>query len=121
MFFRYKRRKDESVPVNSSSKNNKSQNSQNNQVTDLHNGGNIESGNQLKELHTAKSEQNIIRNITTPVHKNKASNSLIMVDNQIYSSSTDTNNDISMVDNERYFSVNNDSPVMVENEIYMET
>ena len=129
--FRCKRQKEEEEPVSSSSKNNKLQNTENNQITDLHNDGNIDKDNQIKELHTCtttRSDEDAIKNITTHVHKDRASNSMIMGDNQLYFSSTDTNDDILMVDNEIYSSeiTNNDfknnySPVMVENEIYMET
>ena len=129
--FRRKRQKEETETVSSSSKNKKLQNTQNNQLTDLRNGGNIDKDNQIKELQTCtttKSDEDAIKNITTNLHKDRASNSMIIVNNQLYSSFTDTNDDILMVDNEIYASEiknndskNNDSPLMVENEIYMET
>ena len=121
--FRYKRRNDEAVNFNMQS--NQSQDIRNNNLSDLHSEEEIDEDNQPKGIYmTARSDDDIIRNITTPVHKEgEARNSMIMVDNKIYSSSTDKNDDISMVDNEIYASEikNNDSPVMVDNDIYMKS
>ena len=90
--FRFKRRKDE--PVSSITINNESKNIHINQITDVHNYGNID-----------------------------VNNDVTMVDNEIYTNSIDKTDYICIVYNDIYASEikNNDLPEMVENEIYMQT
>ena len=110
--FRYKRRNDK--PASSGTQTSKSQDKHRGHLTDLHNDENMNTNSQPREMcETARSndDDGKIRNITTPAHNGEASTSMILVDNPIYSSSTDKNDDIFMVDNELYASeiTNNDS------------
>ena len=87
---------------------------------------NMDKYSQPREIKTAGRDDDIKRNVRTknitPVQE-EACNAMIMVDNPIYSSSTDKHDDILIVDNELYDSgfKNNDFPVMVDNDIYVET
>ena len=69
---------------------------------------------------TARNDEVIIRNISCPGQEEMVNNSIMMVDNEMYSSLNDTNDDTIMTDNELYASElkTNDQTVMVENEIY---
>ena len=62
-----------------------------------------------------ESKEDLIRNVTQSCHTKDINNSMIMVDNHLYSS------DILVIDNELYASSdikNNEPTVMIDNEIY---
>ena len=68
---------------------------------------------------TAGSNEVFIRNLISSGHKKRDNNSIIMVDNELYSSLNDDDDTI-MIDNELYASElqTNDQAIMVDNEIY---
>ena len=135
--FRYKRRRD--TPESSSTQSNKTQDTHKNHKRDAHNDENMgkysqpreikknmDKYSQPREIKTAGRDDDIKRNVRTKnitSVQEEACNAMVMVDNPIYSSSTDKHDDILIVDNELYDSgfKNNDFPVMVDNDIYVET
>ena len=69
---------------------------------------------------TARSDEVIMRNISSPGQEEMVNNSIMMIDNELYSSLNDDNDDTIMIDNELYATQlkTNDQAIMVENEIY---
>ena len=87
----------------------------NKKLTELQNEGNNDDSLHDNICMGPESKEDLIRNVTQSGHTKDINNSMIMVDNQLYSS------DILMIDNELYASSdvrNNEPPIMIDNEIY---
>ena len=110
--FRKNKRTDETVST--CTEKNTSQIIHNNHLKN--NDGNIEDSSADVKNRATGGKEDFIRNVTQSGHTKNINNSMIMVDNQLYSS------DILMIDNELYTSSdlrnNNEPTFMIDNEIY---
>ena len=89
-------------------------------IPEPHNDENTEDPHPGVIYMTARHDEVIIRNISCPGQEEMANNSIMMVDNELYSGLNDDNDDTLMIDNELYASQlkTNDQAIMIENEIY---
>ena len=118
--FRKSKRNDKTETDNTFISNYTSQTIQNIKEIEPHDDGDIADNNPEAIYMTARSNEVFIRNLKSSEQRKRENNSIIMVDNELYSSLNNEKDDTIMIDNELYASQlkTTDQAIMVENEIY---